>query len=156
MPQCHWSHPEGKIDQYQILAKYNNGQVLCIHTGIPDYRQVSNIRRIEYQNLKVSCLVLQLSLPNLLKPCVQLRIKILLEHRRQGMLQLHLSDRQFYCQLRCAYIRDDTVGCRWLEGRKNKSIQLTHWSGNKTASILQMTFSNVVSWKKIVVQWNPL
>ena len=40
------------------------------------YRQKSNITRTKYQNLAVSCLVLQLSLPNLLTPCVKLRMKM--------------------------------------------------------------------------------
>ena len=34
---------------------------------------------------------------------------MLLERRRQAMLQLHLSDREFCCLLRGAYIRDLTV-----------------------------------------------
>ena len=34
------------------------------------YRQISNKRRTKSQNLNVSHLVLQLSLPNLLKPCI--------------------------------------------------------------------------------------
>ena len=42
----------------------------------PSYRQVSNIRRTKSQNINVSCLVLQLSLPNPLKPCVKLRMKM--------------------------------------------------------------------------------
>ena len=42
-----------------------------------------------------------LSLPNPLKPCVKLRMKTWLEQRRQAMLQLHLSDQQFDCLLRC-------------------------------------------------------
>ena len=29
-----------------------------------------------------------------------------LEQRRQAMLQLHLSDQQLNCLLKCAYIRD--------------------------------------------------
>ena len=40
------------------------------------YRQVSNIRGTKFINLNVSCLVLQLSLHNLLKPCVKSRIKM--------------------------------------------------------------------------------
>ena len=37
------------------------------------YRWIFNIRCTKSQNLNVSCLVLQLSLPNLLKPCIKLR-----------------------------------------------------------------------------------
>ena len=51
-------------------------------------------------NLNVSCLSLQLFLCNLLKPVVKSRMKMWLEQRRQGILQLHLSDQQFYCLLR--------------------------------------------------------
>ena len=43
---------------------------------INDYRQFSNIRRTQSQNIKVSRLVLMLSLPNPLKPCVKLRMKM--------------------------------------------------------------------------------
>ena len=32
---------------------------------------------------------------------VKLRMKMYLEQRRQAMLQIHLSDQQFYCLLRC-------------------------------------------------------
>ena len=37
---------------------------------------VSNIRRTEFQNLNDSRPVLQLSLPNLLKPCIKPRMKM--------------------------------------------------------------------------------
>ena len=60
------------------------------------------------QNLIVSRLILQLSLPNPLKPDVESRMKMWLEQRRQAMLQLHLSDQQFY-RLGVAYIRALTV-----------------------------------------------
>ena len=40
------------------------------------YRQISNISRTAYQNLDVSRPVLQLSLTNLLKPCIKLRMKM--------------------------------------------------------------------------------
>ena len=65
------------------------------------YRQSSNIRRSKSQNLYVSLLVLQLSLRNSLKPGVKSRMKMSLEQRRQALLQLHLSDQQFYCLQRC-------------------------------------------------------
>ena len=65
------------------------------------YRKVSNIRRTKSHYLNDSRLVLQLSLPNRLKPGVKSRKKMQLEQRRQAMLQLHLSDRQFYCLQRC-------------------------------------------------------
>ena len=41
------------------------------------------------------------SLPNPLKPGVQLRMKMYLEQCWQAMFQLHLSDHQFYCLLKC-------------------------------------------------------
>ena len=40
------------------------------------YRKISNISRTKSQILNVSRLVLQLSLPDLLKPCVKLRMKM--------------------------------------------------------------------------------
>ena len=67
------------------------------------YRQLSNIRRIKSQNINVSGLVLQLPLPNPFKPGVESRMKMKLEQRRQVMLQLHLSKKQIYCLLRCAF-----------------------------------------------------
>ena len=68
-----------------------------------NYRKTSCISRTKSQNLNVSHLLLQWSLPNLLKPGVKLRMKMLLEQRRQAMLQLHLSYQQFYCLLRCDF-----------------------------------------------------
>ena len=53
--------------------------------------QTSNIRHNKSQNLNVSHLVVQLSLPNPLKQGVKLRMKLLQQHQ-QAMLQLHLSD----------------------------------------------------------------
>ena len=66
--------------------------------------------RTESRNLNFPYLVLQLSLLNPLKPGFKSRMKKLLEQRRQAMPQLHLSDQQFYCLLRCdlyTYIRWD-------------------------------------------------
>ena len=65
------------------------------------YRKISNIRRTKSTNLNVSRPVVMLSLPSPMKPGVKSRMKMYLEQRRQAMLQLHLSDRQFYCLLRC-------------------------------------------------------
>ena len=50
------------------------------------HRQVSNLRRSEYQKLNVSRLSLQLSLRNILKPGVKPIMKMYLEQRRQTML----------------------------------------------------------------------
>ena len=66
----------------------------------PTYRETSNIRH-PIPNFSDSRVVLQLSLANPLKPGVKLRMKMQLEQCRQAMLQLHLSDQQFYCLLRC-------------------------------------------------------
>ena len=49
------------------------------------YRQISNISHNKSPNLNVYCFALQLSLPNPLKPVV-----------KSALLQLHLSDQQFY------------------------------------------------------------
>ena len=65
------------------------------------YCQTSNISHTEFPNLNVSRLVLQLSLTNPFIPGVKSRRKMYLEQRRQAMLQLHLTDQQFYCLQRC-------------------------------------------------------
>ena len=69
-----------------------------------EYRQVSNIKHTESQNLNVSRLGLQLSLRNVLKPGVKPRMKM------SALLQLHLSDQQFNCLLECVlYSRLDGI-----------------------------------------------
>ena len=65
------------------------------------YCDISNISYTKCPNFNDSHLVLQLSLPNPLKPDVKLRMKMQLEQCRQALLQLHLSDQQFYWPLRC-------------------------------------------------------
>ena len=69
---------------------------------ISNYRQISYISRTKSQNLNVSRLVLQFSLHNQLKPGVKSRMKMQLEQRQQALLQLHMSDKQFYYILRYA------------------------------------------------------
>ena len=64
-------------------------------------RKISNISHTKCQNLNYSRPVLQLSLPDPLKAGVKLRMKMYLEQRRQAMFQLHLSDQQVHCLLRC-------------------------------------------------------
>ena len=49
-----------------------------------EYRKVSNMRRTKFPNLNVSRFVLQLSLPNLMKPGVKSKMKMQLEQRRIG------------------------------------------------------------------------
>ena len=52
--------------------------IVPIHRNKPNitYRKTSSISRSKAQNLNVSHLVLQLSLPNSLKPNVKLRMKM--------------------------------------------------------------------------------
>ena len=80
-------------------SKYQAVTESCDAASHNKYRQVSNIRRTQSRHLKDSHTVLRLSLPNPLKPDVKSRMKMQLEQRRQAMLQLHLSDRQFNCLL---------------------------------------------------------
>ena len=75
------------IIPYNIFEKLN-----CPYQNII-YRRIFNIRRTKSPNLNVSRLVLQLSLPNPMKPSVKSRMKMWLVQRRQAMRQLHLSDR---------------------------------------------------------------
>ena len=65
------------------------------------YRKISNINHIKSKSLNDIRLVFNLSFPNILKPGFKLRMKMQLEQRRQAMLQLHLSDQQFNCLIRC-------------------------------------------------------
>ena len=81
------------LNMYTRFA--NQSDTVVIYINI--YREVSNISRTKSEHLKDSRSVLLLSLPNPLKPDVKSRMKAML----QAMLQLHLSDRQFYCLLRC-------------------------------------------------------
>ena len=59
------------------------------------------IRYTKSPNLTVPRLVSQLSLPNPMKPGVNSRMNMKLEQRQQALLQIHLSDQQFYCLLWC-------------------------------------------------------
>ena len=87
------------------------------------YHKVSNIRHTESQNWNVSRLSLQLSLRNILKPSVKLRMKMWLDQRRQVMLQLHLSDQQFNCLLKCPlYYRLDS---KYLEIMSMSVVAMT-------------------------------
>ena len=84
------------------------------------YHQTSNISCTKSPNLNVFHLALQLSLSSPLKPGVKSWMKMWLEQRRQAMLQLHLSDQQFYYG--ASYIRGLTIRqcCR-------KMFVATHW-----------------------------
>ena len=75
---------------------------LAISTSDHNYRQTSNINCTKSQNLNVSCLFFQLSLPtNPIKPSVKSRMKMQFEQHWLALLQLHLSDQQFYCLIWC-------------------------------------------------------
>ena len=67
-----------------------------LHIWYIMYCKTSSISRTKFQNLNVSCILMQLSSLDPLKPGVKLRMKMLLEQRRQAMLQLHLSYQQFF------------------------------------------------------------
>ena len=95
VPSCHM-YPFDRCPELSGVSPLDK----CPHCYYK-YRQFPNIRCTLSQNINVSRLVLQLSSPNPLKSGVKLRMKMLLEQRRQAMLQLHLSDRQSYCLLRC-------------------------------------------------------
>ena len=70
---------QGKIHRYNLIIGHQiattNHETFAYSSGCTRwdciYRQVSNIRRTEFQNLNVSRLGLQLSLPNSLKPGVK-------------------------------------------------------------------------------------
>ena len=113
--------PQGMRGQWQFILQYRHAKKYLINTttgsytsgvavpAIPEqvtYRKISNIWRNKFQNLNISRLVLQLSLLDQLKPVENFksRMKMYLEQRRQAMLQLHLSDQQFYCPLRCGLL----------------------------------------------------
>ena len=65
-----------------MLPTWHSFELWCpvflvnIWTHHPTYRQISNIRHTKSQNLIVSCIVLQLSLCNLLKPGVDSKMKM--------------------------------------------------------------------------------
>ena len=90
-----WNHKNLQYDH----GKTKHTQTKCIFRWT--YHKTSSISRTKFQNLNVSCILMQLSSLNSLKPGVKLIMKMLLEQRRQAMLQLHLGYQQFYCLLRC-------------------------------------------------------
>ena len=90
-----WAHMSiTKWIPVHTTPKWNG--TLCIHPQ-------TSYKCIKSPNLNVSRLILQMSLSNPLKPGVKLRRKMKLEQRRQAMLQLHLSDKQFHYQQMCPY-----------------------------------------------------
>ena len=79
-----------------ILSTQGQGSTFSFLVDTFICRKISNITRTKSPNLNVSRIVLQFSLPNPMMPTVKSRMKMSLEQRRQAMLQIHLSDRQFY------------------------------------------------------------
>ena len=101
---------------YQQFGKYKNRRVYPSPKPPPPFFLIkmdlptsSSIRRTKFLNLNVSRLVLQLSLPNRVKPGVESSMKIWLEQRWHAMLQLHLSDQQVFCYTGVTYIRSLVV-----------------------------------------------
>ena len=92
------------MSQLFKTTKHRVPEIYCF-----DYRQSSNISLTISHNVSVSRLVLPLSLPNPLKPGVKSRMNMDLVQRLSALLQLLLSDQQFYCLLGCHFIRDLTV-----------------------------------------------
>ena len=75
------------------------------HKLLSNYCETSTISHTRPQHINVSRLLLQLSVPNPVKPSVKPRMKMWLEHRRQAMLQLHLMISNFIATSGAAYIR---------------------------------------------------
>ena len=89
-----------------ITCLNNIVNMFALHPTIQErrkqwYRKTSSISRTKSQSLNVSCIIAQLSSLKPLNPGVKLRMKMLLEQRRQEMLQLHLSYQHYYCLQRC-------------------------------------------------------
>ena len=64
-----WSHGCPRCDLHTLIINWNHIDEST--SEIQTYRKVSNIRRAKYQNLNDSRLVLQLYVPNPLKPSVK-------------------------------------------------------------------------------------
>ena len=72
---CHWFEKERLRAKCSICFQIGDDFVWIVFNN-PKYRKFSNIRRTQFPNINLSRLVLQLSLPNPLKPCVKLRMKM--------------------------------------------------------------------------------
>ena len=134
------------------------------------YCKISNIRCTKSQNLNDSHLILKSSLVNPLKPSVKSRMKMLLEQRRQAMLQLHLSDRQFNCLQMCAlyYRLDGSSNKSWLKyvtwgliDYNSALVQVMDWcltssnlDLNASIFIQENAFENIVR-KMAAILFNP-
>ena len=71
---CYWKSSNDIGQKTNIWYLFY--EVNTCHGSSLDYRKVSNIRRTKYQNLNDSRLVLQLSVPNPLKPSVKSIMKM--------------------------------------------------------------------------------
>ena len=72
-------HGISVLSQHELILAMGLPYLLKVPTwrkAILKYCQTSNIRHTKSQHLNASCLVLQLSLPNPLKPGVKLRMKM--------------------------------------------------------------------------------
>ena len=117
--------------KHQAIIRANDNQVSCYYSYLDSsagvagsawpetYHQTSKKSRTKYSNLNVSCFVLQLPLPSLLKPGIKSRMEMWLEQRRQ-----HLSDQQFYCLLRCDLYQRFDFTCRDSVSMKNTTANI--------------------------------
>ena len=72
-----WMRRTLAICHSELLNEYDTVELpFVVVWALTEYRQVSNIRRTEFQHLKDSRTVLRLSLPNPLKPDVKSRMKM--------------------------------------------------------------------------------
>ena len=97
-------HPPLPVFSRQLCQKIRiQVRIRCRHLTGANYHKTSSISRTKFQNLNVSCILMQLSSLNSLKPGVKLIMKMLLKQGRQAMLRLHvhLSYQPFYWLLRC-------------------------------------------------------
>ena len=99
----HWSVLIAKVESVGLMTQVESiehcqriSYLVLMENNISTYCKVSKTQQIQNPHL-----ILKLSLPNPLKPGVKSRMKMQLEQCRQAMLQLHLSDQQLYCLLRC-------------------------------------------------------
>ena len=118
-----------------LIVHWTTSSTFNLHASCLNkwYCQTSNISHTKSQHLNVSRLILQLSLPNPLQPGVKSRMKMESEQRRQAMLQLHLSDQQFYCLLRCSLywrfegmynLYDNFLMCLWKRDNFSVLVQV--------------------------------
>ena len=94
----------GKTAKCSIINSFKivSCNINCCIVQKSKYHKTSNMIRPKCQNLNVSHLVLQLSLPNPLKLSVKSKMEIQFGlEQRQALLQLHLSEQQLCCLLRC-------------------------------------------------------